>query len=161
MPGMILLAALSVAQEARFFERSGVDFWGRSARAAPPPSGPWTDPGAPEPVRRLVAEPTRQNARAYLDWQSERLRRLRAALEAVEEARRAEAPPLLYFARPGCRYCVRQEAELAGLPVTRVPEGSPLWKRYEVAATPTLVVRGKVFRGLTPHSAIVEELNRD
>lgn len=156
---MIFLLTLPADGE-RFFDRGEVDFWGTRGKPAAPP-GPWVDPSAPEPVRRLVADPTPGNARAYLDWQSARLRRLRAAIEAVELEKRGDLPPLLYFARAGCRYCELQERELAGLPVTRVPGGSPLWKEYDVRATPTLVARGRVFRGLTPRAALVEELRRD
>ena len=141
-----------------FFGKDAVDFWGSRKRApAIEPGGLWSDSPAPPPVRRLLEAPSPENARAYLAWQEERLRRLRAATEAVER----ERSPILYFARDGCRWCALQEVELEGLSVTRVPEGSPLWEEHQVTATPTLVVRGKVHRGLTPRAAILKELGHE
>ncbi len=150
----------------RFFDRGEVDFWGGRTRAAPgeipAPADLWADSAAPPPARRLLEAPTPQNARAYLDWQRRRLERLEQAMGALEKARREEAgAAVLYFARPGCRWCALQEEELAGLPVVRVPEGSPLWEEHGVTATPTLVAGGKVFRGLTPRRTLLRELGRE
>ena len=171
---LALIAVLALGGDG-FFGGREVDFWG-TRRAVPRAEDLWADSAAPAPVKRLLEAPTPENARAYVAWQSERLRRLRTAMEAVEAAglRHAEAAgataaqagrpaetPVLYFARAGCRWCALQERELEGLPVTRVPEGSPLWERHGVAVTPTLVVRGRVFRGLTPRAAIEKELSRD
>jgi hypothetical protein len=162
------LSLLLLAQ-AGFFERTDVDFWGRK-RAEPPPAALWADSSAPAPVKRLLEEPTAEHARAYLAWQKRRLETLRAAMAAVEaEAALPPAPPpasasaggVLYFSRPGCPWCARQERELEGLPVTRVPEGSPLWSEHGVTAVPTLVVRGRAFRGLTARSALLKELSGD
>jgi hypothetical protein len=148
----------------RFFDRGEVDFWGSRKRVES--SGPgdlWADSAAPPPARRLLEAPTAENARAYLAWQRLRLERLKEALGALEKARREEVPdaPILYFARAGCRWCELQEAELEGLPVARVPEGSPLWKVHGVTATPTLVAGGRVFRGLTPRRVLLRELGRE
>jgi hypothetical protein len=144
----------------RFFEGREVDFWGTKARpAAGAAEDLWTDSAAPAPVRRLLEDPSPENARAYVDWQRRRLERLRRAVAAVEALR--ERAAILYFARPGCRFCALQERELAGLPVERVPEGSPLWEEYAVSVTPTMVVGGRTFRGLTPREALVRELERD
>ena len=152
-----LIAILGLAGAERgFFDRREVDFW--DARRPAPPSGLWADAAAPPPVLRLLDAPTPENARAYLAWQEERLKRLRAAIVAVE---RAGAAPILYFARDGCRGCALQEKELEGLPVTRVPAGSPLWEEHGIAVTPTLIVRGRTFRGLTARDAILEELRHD
>ncbi len=160
MRAMIAILALARG-DGRFFERPGVEFWG-ARRDAPSPSELWPESSAPPPVRRLLEAPTPENARAYLAWQGERLRRLRAAIDAVDAAGRREgAPEILYFSRPGCRFCLLQEAELEGLPVTRVPEGSPAWKEHGVTVTPTLVVAGRVLRGLTPRAAILKELGRE
>lgn len=142
----------------RFFERRDVDFW-NSKRAAPaPPADLWADSTAPAPVRRLLEAPGRESAAAYLAWQEERFKRLRAAMAAVEEVQRG---PLLVFSRDGCRWCALQEEALKGLPVTRVPAESPLWKEHDVTVTPTLLVRGTLFRGYTPREAILKELDRD
>lgn len=141
------------------FGRSEVDFWG-ARRAAPPPAADlWADSSAPPPVRRLLDTPTPENARAYVEWQKERLRRLQAAMAALEAV--SGRNEILYFSRDGCRWCALQDRELEGLPVTRVPEGSPLWREHAVEATPTLVVRGRALRGFTPREAVVKELGRD
>lgn len=147
----------------RFFERREVDFWNTRRRAAEPsPADLWADSAAPPPVKRLLETPTAENARAYLAWQEERFTRLRAAMAAVDAARESTpAAPILYFAREGCRWCALQEEELRGLAVARVPEGSPLWERYGVTATPTLVVEGKTLRGLTTRAALMKELRRE
>lgn len=155
--------------ESRFFRRREVDFWGTRRRAERPADDLWADSSPPAPVRRLLESPTRVNARAYVTWQKERLERLRRAIAALEEAKlespdaaREGAPaPILYFSRSGCPYCALQEAELRDLPVTRVPEGSPLWEEYGVTVTPTLVLNGRPFRGLTPRQTLLKELHRE
>ena len=87
--------------------------------------------------------------------------RLRAAIAAVDAARAAPAPSVLYFAREGCRWCALQEEELEGIPVVRVPAGSPLWAEHGVNVTPTLVAGGKVLRGFTPRAALLKEMRHD
>jgi len=158
---LILLAAL--AGESRgFFERRDLDFWNTRRRTAEVPADLWADSAAPPPVRKLLETPSAENAKAYLAWQEERLRRLRAAMAAVDSARAPKpAAPVLYFAREGCRWCALQEEELQGLPVVRVPAGSPLWGEYGVTVTPTLVVDGKVLRGLRSRAALLKELRHD
>jgi hypothetical protein len=79
-------------------------------------------------------------------------------MAAVDAAR---APSVLYFAREGCRWCALQEEELQGLPVVRVPAGSPLWAQHGVTMTPTLVVGGKVLKGFTPRAALLREMTHD
>lgn len=147
-----------------FFAGREVDFWGaRRPAEARSAEALWPDANAPAPVKRLLEAPTPEAARGYLAWQRERLRRLRAAAEAVDAARRGEggAPAaVLYFAREGCRWCEKQEAELEGLPVIRVPAGSAAWAQHGVTATPTMVVGERVFRGFTPRAALLEELGR-
>jgi hypothetical protein len=154
MPALIL----ACLQGGGWFERREVDFWG--TRRAAPAAELWADSPAPAPVKRLLETPTVGTARAYLAWQKERMDRLRAAMAAVEAAR-AEPGPILYFARPGCPWCVLQERELEGLPVVRVPEGSPLWREHGVDAVPTLVAGGRVFRGFTRRSLLTPEAARE
>ena len=155
---VIVLAAL-LGDESLFLERRVVDFWNtRRAKAEPAPEL-WADSTAPPPVRRLLESPTGENARAYLAWQEARVSRLRAAMAAVEAAR--EPAKVLYFAREGCRWCALQEEELRDLDVVRVPAGSPLWEKYGVTVTPTLVVEGKALRGYTPRAAILKEMRRE
>jgi hypothetical protein len=162
---LALIAFLALAGgDGRFFERRDVDFWNaRRAAPAEPPADLWSDSAAPPPVKRLLERPTEENARAYLAWQEERFRRLRAAIAAVESARPAGvAPgPVLYFAREGCRWCALQEEELRGIDAVRVPPGSPLWDEFGVTLTPTVVVGGKAFRGLTPRETLLKELRRE
>jgi hypothetical protein len=145
-----------------FFAGREVDFWGARRPAAQAAEALWEDSSAPAPVKRLLEAPSAETARGYLAWQRERLRRLRAAAEAVDAARRADAAPaaVLYFAREGCRWCERQDVELEGLPVIRVPAGSAAWAEHGVTATPTMVVGERVFRGFTPRAALLEELRR-
>jgi len=148
--------------ESPFFGGREVDFWNTRRHMPEPPGELWPDSAAPPAVRRLLETPTAENARAYLAWQEERFKRLRAAMAAVESAQATKpSSPLLYFAREGCRWCALQEQELEGLPVVRVPAGSPLWKEHGVTVTPTLVVEGKVFRGLTPRAALMKELRHE
>ena len=160
MLAMILLAAPANG-DGRFFERRIVDFWDTRKAAAPAEGDLWANTTAPAPVRRLLAAPTPENARAYVDWQKARLERLRLALAAVRRVSAAGQDSILYFSRPDCEWCVRQEKELEGLPVTRVPAESPLWKRHGVTVTPTLVVRGRTFRGLMARADILRELKHD
>lgn len=160
---MWTLMVLLLGQHAGFFERTGLDFWGARSKTPPPSSELWPDSEAPVPVRRLLEQPSPEHAKAYLAWQEERFRRLRAAVQAVREASpspTAAVPPgdVLYFSRPGCRWCELQERELEGLAVTRVPEGSPLWESYGVTATPALARGSRVLRGFTTRAVIEKEL---
>jgi hypothetical protein len=161
MLALVALLALG-GDDGRFFERRDVDFWNSRRKPAETPAELWSDSTAPAPVRRLLEAPGPESARSYLAWQGERLKRLRAAIAAVEaEQGGTPAAPILYFAREGCRWCALQEGELQGLPVVRVPPGSPLWERHGVTMTPTLVVDGKVLRGYTPRESLMKELRRD
>ena len=158
-----VIALLALAGEGRgFFDRRDVDFWNTRRRAAEPPADLWADSAAPPPVRKLLEAPSPENAKAYLAWQEERFKRLRAALAAVDSVRAAKPEsPILYFAREGCRWCALQEEELRGIPVVRVPAGSPLWAEHGVTVTPTLVVDGKVLRGFTRRDALLKEFRHD
>lgn len=162
---MWTLTLLLLGQGAGFFERAELDFWGGRRKPAPAAAELWPESEAPVAVRRLLEQPSPEHAKAYLAWQEERFRRLRAAVQAVREAStppQPAAPPgeLLYFARPGCRWCDLQDRELEGLAVTRVPEGSPLWDTYGVKATPALARGSRVLRGFAPRAVIEEELLR-
>ena len=160
---MFTLILILAAGGDGFFAGRAVDFWEDRRNVAAPPVEVWTDSDAPPPVRRLLEAPTREHAEAYLAWQHERMRRLRIAFEVVEEVQAESRPkeppaPLLYFSRPGCKWCALQERELEGLPVVRVPENSPLWEEHGVRVTPTIVVGRKIFRGLTPRREVLEAL---
>ena len=159
MRALTMLLLLS-SEEKRFFERRDVDFWNTRPRAEPP-AALWTEGSLPGPVKELLEHPTRENAEAYRAWQGERLKKLRAAIAALEEAKPGKPASILYFARDGCRFCALQEEELRGLPVTRVPATSPLWKRYEVKVTPTLVAGDRIFRGLVSRAALLKELSHE
>lgn len=181
-----------------FFRGGGVDFWGEPKAAekkhdpgatresiwAEPirlPDGRTTIYVPPPAVLGFLEAPTRETARAYLAWQEERARKLKAAMELLrdlkeeraKEARPAEgpkaeaspgsppppdAPPpapatspdaILYFKKPGCPWCARQDGVLADLVRTRPalkvrvvgPDEAPeLWKEHEVTVVPTVVV---------------------
>ena len=131
-------------------------FWG-PRRPTAPAAEVWADSSAPPPVRRLLETPSAETARGYLAWQAERFRRLRAATEAVDAL---QPKGILYFAREGCGWCEKQDVELTGLPVIRVPAGSAAWEEHGVTVTPTVVVKGRVFRGFTPRAVLLEELGR-
>jgi len=153
---MLALTILLAGGGEGFFAGREVDFWGARRKPAPP-AEVWTDSSAPAPVRRLLEAPSPETARGYLAWQAERFRRLRAATEAVEDL---QPKGILYFAREGCGWCEKQEVELAGLPVIRVPAGSASWAEHGVTVTPTTVVKGRAFRGFTPRAALVEAMGR-
>lgn len=154
---------LSAQDEARFFGRREVNFW--NAKRPAPASAPETlfpEAGKlPDPVRALLEKPTVENAEAYLAWQKDRARRLAAALAALQKAKE-EPPEILLFTRDDCPYCAEQEKILRGIDarIARVRPGEKpeLWSRHRVEAVPTVVVRGKVFRGLTPAAAVEREL---
>ena len=160
-PMIALIAASTATPEPRFFTRD-VDFWGRPPKAAR--FEPWAGETAPPPgpARDLLERPTPENAKRYLEWQQERLERLQRALEALKAATAgtAEADELILFTRDECPYSRAQEEALRGLPVTILRPGqSPaLWARHDVKATPTLVVNGKVFVGLTDRAVIERAL---
>jgi len=162
IPLIAMLVFGTTAKEPRFFSKD-VDFWGR-----PPKShgaSLWQGEGAPPPgpARDLLESPTPENARRYLEWQEERLAWLQKALEALE-AVTGKTPPgkeVLLFTRDECPYSRAQEEALRGLPVRIVRHGeSPeLWTRYDVKATPTLIVNGQAIVGLKDR-AFVERLMR-
>ena len=158
---LTLILVLSTGGDG-FFSGREVDFWEDPRDATVPAVDVWTDSEAPPAVLRLLESPTREHAEAYLAWQHERMRRLQVAFEMVEkvqaESRPEEPRSLLYFSRPGCKWCALQERELEGLSVIRVPEHSPLWEEHGVRVTPTIVVGGKIFRGLTPRRKLLEVL---
>lgn len=157
---LAMTAAILLGGEG-FFSGRDVDFWGTRRAPKEAVDALWEDSTAPAPVRRLLEAPGPETARGYLAWQMARLGRIRAAAEAVEVLRRGDAPAgILYFAREGCPWCEKQEAELAGLPVIRVPAGSAAWEEHGVTVTPTMVVRGRVFRGFTPRAVLLGELGK-
>jgi hypothetical protein len=151
-----LMLLVLVPPPGGFWERGALEFWGRPAAKAAK-AELWPEGSAPGPVRALLEDPGPERAKAYLEWQAERMKRLRAAVKALREA---ASPPgeLLYFARPGCTWCAKQERELEGLDVTRVPEGSPLWEAHGITAVPSLVLGGRVLRGFAGRDRIEKEL---
>jgi hypothetical protein len=208
-----------------FFRVEGVDFWGDATVAAKKKAEPgavqesiWAEPirlpdgrttiyVPPPAVLGFLEDPTRETARAYLAWQEERAKKLKAAMELLrdlkeekaKEAARAAAPKeeeaveapspasapspsagpageILYFKKPGCPWCARQDAVLVDLAQSRPalkirpvgPDEAPeLWKEHEVTVVPTLVLtrsegaRVKL-QGFQPGSEIlrrIEEVN--
>jgi len=160
----LVLSASAAAQETppREFFGGEVDFFGEKKKKRETPTAPvWEgDKPPPAPVRELLEKPSPETARRYLEWQKHRLERLAQALKALEEAKAAEPKPdgkqILYFTRENCPYCREQDRLLGDLEVRRLNPGeSPeLWTRYGVDATPTLVVGGKVFRGVTARDVL-------
>src|SRR6185295_17591015 len=77
-PMLEVIAVLALAGgDGGFFERREVDFWNSRRKTAGAPAELWADSTAPPPVRKLLEAPSVENARAYLAWQEERLRKLR------------------------------------------------------------------------------------
>jgi len=151
----------------QFFDRPDVDFWAAKRRPAAPPSSSvsaWAEPGhvPPAAVARLLDDPSRENALAYIRWQEDRLARLQAAIEAIEAARpKSRDPEVLYFTRPDCPFCAAQDRELAGAELggrtvrrVRPGEAPELWKRHGVTGTPSLVIDGHALRGLQTRAQI-------
>jgi hypothetical protein len=154
---LLLAAGTAGAQDERRFFATEVDFWGRPPRARAAILWRGETPPPPGPARDLLEAPTPENARRYLDWQRERLDRLRKAIEALEAAGAGdESAEILGFTRDDCPYCRLQAAMLAGLPVRWIRPGQApeLWAKYGVTATPTLVANGRVFRGVTARKTI-------
>lgn len=121
-----------------FFEKPSVDFWGTRKPKAPAPGPVFEEPMAPE-VRRLLDDPSPANARRYLEVQSERMKRIRRAIDAVQ----AQAASIAVYTLPGCPACVRQLEELKNSPwnVQVLPPSDGV-ERY-----PTLVVNGRTLVG--------------
>lgn len=110
-----LLLASSIAEARQdaharpgFFGRS-VDFWraGSPTQTANPeatvsesiwaepirlPDGRTTTYLPPRPVLEFLEKPTRENARKYLDWQGERMERMRKAAALLAELQREKSP---------------------------------------------------------------------
>jgi len=164
-----LMALPAWGQEAAFFRRERIDFWG-DAKSAPPPSAAqpsiWAEPVQspdgrtairvpPPPVLAFLENPTRETGAKYLAWQEERMRKLKAAIEVLKDLQASKAGrpsgELLYFKKDGCPACREQDEVLARLtrdhPGIKVrpllPREAPdLWKAYGVSAVPTLVAKG-------------------
>jgi hypothetical protein len=160
---MLALIALSLGQG--FFDKPDVDFWGtrRLKPAAPAASvfeetvtlpdgraARWTPPAE---VLRLLDDPSPQNARAYLEIQAERMKRIRRAMEAVRAAGR---PPVIVYSLPGCPACERQRAELQEVPWTVRFLPPP----DSVTRVPTIVIGERVLVGFHTKKQI-EEVFRD
>jgi hypothetical protein len=123
MPAMIAWLAL---QDAGFFKRPEVDFWGTRRRASTSVQPElFTEGGVrpPPEVLDLMASPTAENARRYLDLQREKMRRIQAAMAAVEKEAAKRRVSIEFFTLPGCPACARQEEELKDTPwsVTQSP----------------------------------------
>lgn len=84
----------------------------------------------PEPVLRVLAEPTPENVRAYLKWMRMKVALARRAAEAVQQYLRTERERILtgpmrharilFFHSPTCPHCMRMADVLAAF-VRRFP----------------------------------------
>lgn len=168
----------------------GVDYWGDRQAARKKPlikeESLWADRTGgytpPKQVLQFLEEPTKENARAYLAWQQERMNRLKAASEVlrevVEESRPKSTGPIeiLYFKRDDCPYCKDEDQVITALVKanpeikvrTLMPKDEPaLWREYDIKVVPSLVVTGKkskvLIRGFVPRDDLVQilqEVNR-
>lgn len=140
-----------------FFHDAEVDFWGdrkkppsrsTGADGTSPTESIWAEPiklpdgrttiyVPPRAVLGFLENPTRESATAYLAWQEERMKKLKAAMELLREikAERAgpETPPeaaaaggapmpppvnageILYFKKQGCPWCLEEDKAIAEL----------------------------------------------
>jgi len=115
---LTLLLASSVVEagqdaQARpqFFTRKTVDFWGdgsptpagavEQSPARPEsiwaepirlPDGRYTTYLPPRPVLEFLENPTRESARKYLDWQAERMEKMRKAAALLTAIQREKSP---------------------------------------------------------------------
>jgi len=186
-----------------FFGRVQVDFWGDRAKLARAKETDesresiWAEPiqGAdgrvsvyvpPRAVLQFLEQPTRETAKQYLAWQTERMKKLKAAIELLREmqpqssteAPKEAAPPLapgelLYFKKPGCPWCAKQDRVLAQLatelPRLRIEAVGPddaRWQEYDVTVVPTLVIArpgGKplIARGFTAAPDLTRALRQE
>ena len=93
-----------------FFNQKAVDFWrdGSPARTAAPETGAtvtesiWAEPirlpdgrmtthVPPRRVLEFLENPTRENAQKYLEWQSERMEKIRKAAAMLSELQREKS----------------------------------------------------------------------
>ena len=159
MPLILVITLLAAPDEGRFFSKRQTDFWG-TRKDSPPAT--WPEP-MPAPVRTLLERPTPENAARYLEWQKRRAEQLLAAMRALEAAKGGRV--LYYFTRTGCPFCVEQDKILAGMKGVRVERVSDpeVWKKYQVTATPTLVLdekgrKPKIWRGLVSREQLEKEM---
>jgi hypothetical protein len=112
LPAMLLATSVAEAMQdalakPRFFDQKAVDFWGNGSPARTGPAAPsesiWAEPIRlpdgrtttylpPRPVLEFLENPTRENARKYLDWQAERMERMRKAAALLAELQREKSP---------------------------------------------------------------------
>jgi len=167
--GALCLATTATAQDGteknqRFFNASYVDYWGIGPKSKAAEGkqkddlftdAVVTDDGKvesyrpPQAVVDLLDSPTEENARKYLAWQRERLRRIAAALKAVRDAadKAPEEPVsmrLTYFKRAGCPACAKQDVEIKKLSgrvgtVTEIDDPDVL-EALGIKAVPTLII---------------------
>jgi len=92
-----------------FFSQKTVSFWRDESPARPTrpnaPTGPesiWAEPMRlpdgrfstyvpPRPVLEFLENPTRENAQKYMDWQSERMEKIRKAAAMLSELQREKS----------------------------------------------------------------------
>jgi hypothetical protein len=116
---LVGMSAVASAQEAgsksasgdRFFAKNDVDFWGdKAAKRLASKTGSsanaesiWAEPMVgtdgrvsvyvpPKHVLSFLQNPTKEGAKAYLAWQSERAGKLKAAIEALRDVRDEKKP---------------------------------------------------------------------
>jgi len=162
------------APSPRFFGKEYIDYWNsprpekaESPKTAAPSADPsaaqkrWSEPAVsedgsiqtyhpPKQVAELLENPTEENARAYLDWQRERMRRIQEAQRILEEVKLKLAieetskrikqtgvsTRLDLYVQKGCPHCETQKSILAEF-VQRMPEVAV--RTVELTENPKLV----------------------
>jgi hypothetical protein len=151
-----------------FFDKACVDFWGDKNRKPKGdeakgesvfvepiqlPDGRTILYTPPRPVLDFLDSPTTENALKYVQWQRERMKRLREAIEKLAEVTKggesfdlANGSPkfeLVYFKQNGCPACARQDAvlgELSDLLQVRTVTAREEFEASGVLSVPTLIL---------------------
>lgn len=140
---VILLMACFAQNEGKFFRKPDVDFWHTRKRVSPPPElFRDLDP----PVSDLLNHPTEENARRYLQWQRERLARIREAARLLEKFQTPRVE-ITYHKKTGCPACDVQDLQLPDLPFKVVLDSPhvtkfPTWTLHDLETGRTVRLEG-------------------
>lgn len=168
----------------RFFRGEEVRFW-KEKKTTTPSDPLWSEPiflpdgrnlsyTPPPIVLKLLQKPDKENARRYLVWQRERLKRLQGAADALQAVREEEDTSwkVTYFRQDHCPLCPTQDAILKavaqqhpGLTISAITpaQNQELWSKYQIMTTPSLLFeregQATLLRGFASEIRIEEILD--